>query len=81
MIIAGVAIAAAAGALLAAWQISRPAELPQASCGQAVTHDLDASTQIRGVAASGEAGPRCCDCCRDPASGRPRGKLCRIVAR
>ena len=46
MIIAGVAIAAAADALLAAWQISRPAELPQASCGQTVTHDLDASTQI-----------------------------------
>jgi len=46
MIIAGAAIAAAAGALLAAWQISRPAELPQASCGQTITHDLDAGTQI-----------------------------------
>jgi hypothetical protein len=34
MIIAGVAIAGAAGALLAAWRITRPAELPQASCGQ-----------------------------------------------
>jgi hypothetical protein len=46
VIIAGVVIAAGACALLAAWQITQPAGLPRASCGQAVTHDLGASTQI-----------------------------------
>jgi hypothetical protein len=45
IIIASAVIAAAIG-VLAGWRLSRPAAaLPHASCGGAVTHSLDGSTQ------------------------------------
>ncbi|MDR2987032.1 MAG: hypothetical protein LBV34_19565 [Nocardiopsaceae bacterium] len=47
IIILSAILVTVAGAL-ALWRITRPATLPHASCGDAITHVLDGSTQVLG---------------------------------